>query len=69
MSDHCIRAKELYAKIEANTHDDEVAHAHEDELLQLLVDALLDGASRDDLLFIARLAKRARALEFARWCA
>lgn len=64
MNPQQIRAR--VAGIRDNTHDDESAHASEDELHQDVLAAIADGA--DNPAALAREALATRGIDFARWC-
>lgn len=53
--------------IAAMRHDDEGAHAAEDELHRDVLAAIAAGAAKPEVL--AREAMATRNIDFARWCA
>lgn len=50
------------------TGDPEVAHSHEDDLYELVLQAIADG-SVDDPPALAKCALQTKSLKFPRWCA
>ena len=52
---------------EKGVHDDEIAHAYEDELHVAVLEAISSGSP--DAVELAKLVLTTQSLDFHRWCA